>query len=128
MQKGTRQLCQHNGYRWRQQEEAVFLCQNKKWESSVVASLKKDGHTVGHARGEAEVLNSQYQSVFTKEDDSPLPDLGASSTQNAPNTHVGMNSVMKRLQGLKPHKSTGPGELSSRFLKVMASHHPSHQL
>ena len=59
--------------------------------------------------------------MFTKEDDSPLPDLGASSNPDALNIQVGRNGVMKLLQGLKSHKATGPDEISSRFLKVMAS-------
>ena len=88
--------------------------------SSGVASLKKDGNTVGDARGKAEVLNSQFSSVFT-EDDSPIPNLGTSSTPDAPNIQVGRNGVMKLLRGLKPHKATGPDEISSRFLKEMAS-------
>ena len=71
--------------------------------------------------GKTEVLNSQFSSVFTKEDDAPLPDLGISSTPDAPNIQVGGNGVMKLLQGLKPHKATGPDEISSRFLKEMAS-------
>ena len=51
---------------------------NKKCDSSGVVSLKKDGNTVGDARGKAEVLNSQFSSVFT-EGDSPIPNLGTSS-------------------------------------------------
>ena len=78
---------------------------NKKCDSSGVASYKKDGLTVGDARGNAEVLNSQFSSVFAKEDDSPLPDQGTSNTPDAPNIQVGRNGVMKLLQGLKPHKA-----------------------
>ena len=58
---------------------------------------------------------------FTEEGDSPIPNLGASSTPDAPNIQVGRNDVMKLLQGLKPHKVTGPDEISSWFLKEMAS-------
>ena len=85
-----------------------------------VASLKKDGDTVRDARGKAEVLNSQFLSVFTEEGDSPIPNLGTSSTPDAPNIQVGRNGVMKLLRGLKPHKATGPDEISSRLLKEMA--------
>ena len=94
---------------------------NKKCDSSGVASLKKDGNTVGEARGKAEVLNSQFSSVFTEEGDSPIPNLGTRSTPDAPNIQVGRNCVMKLLRGLKPHKAKGPDEISSRFLKEMAS-------
>ena len=59
--------------------------------------------------------------MFTEDDDSPLPDLGTSNTPDAPNIQVGRNGVRKLLQGLKPHKATGPDEISSRFLKEMAS-------
>ena len=85
----------------------------KKCDSSGVASLKKDGNTVGDARGKAEGINSQFSSVFTEEGDSPIPNLGTSSTLDAPNIQVGRNGVMKLLQGLKPHKDTGPDEISS---------------
>ena len=72
-------------------------------------------------RGKAEVLNSQFSSVLTKEDDSPLQDLDDFSTADVPNIKVGRNGVMKHLQGLKPHKATGPDEISSWFLKEMES-------
>ena len=94
---------------------------NKKCDSTGVASLKKDGLIVGDARGKAEALNSQFSSVFTKEDDSPLPDPGTSSTADPSNIQVGRNGVIKLLQGLKPHKATGPDKISSLFLKEMAS-------
>ena len=82
---------------------------NKKSDSSGVASLKKDGNTVGDARGKAE------------EGDSPIPNLGTSSNPDAPNIQVGRNGVVKLLRGLQPHKATGPDEISSRFLKEKAS-------
>ena len=94
---------------------------NKKCDSSGVASLKKDGNTVGDARGKAEVLNSQFSSVFTEKGDSPIPNLGTSSTPDAPNIQVGRNGVMKLLRGLKPHKAKRLDEISSRFLKEIAS-------
>ena len=71
------------------------------------------------ARGKAEIRNSQFSSVFTKEDESPLSDLGTTITPFAPNIHV--DRMMKLLQGLKRHKATGPDEISSRLIKKMAS-------
>ena len=73
-----------------------------------MTSLKKDGLIVGDARGKAEALYSQFSPMFTKEDDSPLLDPGTSSTTDASNIQVGRNGVIKLLQGLKPHKATGP--------------------
>ena len=81
----------------------------QKCDSSGVASLKKDNNTVVDARGKAEVLNSQFSSVFTEGGDSPLPDLGTSSTPDVPK--INGNGVMKLFRGLKPHKVTRPDDV-----------------
>jgi len=74
---------------------------------------------VDHAT-KAEILNDQFSSVFTKEDYSPLPDLGKSPFQDAPQIQVTSNGVLKLMQGLNPHKATGPDSISSQFLREMA--------
>ena len=84
---------------------------SQKCDSSGVASLKKDNNTVVDARGKAEVLNSQFSSVFTEGGDSPLPDLGTSSTPDVPKIHAGRNGVMKLFRGLKPHKAQRPDDI-----------------
>ena len=61
------------------------------------------------------------KSVFTQEDDSPLPDLGESKHPDAPPINVSEDGVFKLLQGLNPSKATGPDCLSSRLLKEMAT-------
>ena len=43
--------------------KGLFRVNNMKGDSSGVASLKKDGNTVGDARGKAEVLNGHFLSV-----------------------------------------------------------------
>ena len=47
--------------------KGLFRVENKKGDSSGVASLKKDGNTVGISRGKAEVFNSHFLSVLTKD-------------------------------------------------------------
>ena len=70
----------------------------------------------------AEILNDQFSPVFTKEDSSPLPDLGQSPFPDAPHIQVTYNGVLKLLQGLYTHKATGPDLMTSQFLREMA--HP----
>jgi hypothetical protein len=66
-------------------------------------------------------LNEQFSSVFTKENTSTIPNLGTSKTPDAPNIIVGKEGVLKLLLNLNPHKATGPDQLSTRFLKKMAT-------
>jgi hypothetical protein len=42
-------------------------------------------------------------------------------TPDAPNIIVGKEGVLKLLLNLNPHKATGPDQLSTRFLKEMAT-------
>ena len=89
-------------------------------DSSGVALLKKDGTTHNDATIKSEILNSQFLSAFTMEDTTSIPDLGTSDYPDAPEINVHPNGVKKLLRNLKPHKATGPDDISPRFLKEMA--------
>ena len=93
---------------------------DEKWDSSGVAPLKKDGTTHNDATTKWEILNGQFLSAFTTEDTRSFPDLGASHYPDAPEITVRPNGVRKLLRNLKPHKATGPDDISPRFLKEMA--------
>ena len=94
---------------------------SKKCDVSGVAPLKKDGKTYTDASEKAELLNEQFSSVFTMENTSTIPNLGTRKTPDAPNIIVGKEGVLKLLLNLNPHKATGPDQLSTRFLKEMAT-------
>jgi len=66
-------------------------------------------------------LNEQFSSVFTKENTSTIPNLGTSKTPDAPNIIVDKEGVLKLLLNLNPHKAMGPDQLSTRFLREMAT-------
>jgi hypothetical protein len=53
-----------------------------KQESSGVATLEVDGCYMEDSKSKAEALNKQFQSVFTDEDMSTLPQMGTSKTQD----------------------------------------------
>ena len=55
-----------------------------KCDSSDVATLKKDGTNYSEACNKAEILNDQFASVFTKEDNSIMPSMGNSLKSGAP--------------------------------------------
>ena len=85
-----------------------------------MAPLKKHGIPHNDVSTKSEILNGQFLSAFTTEDTSYFPDLGTSDYPNAPEIRVHPNGVRKLLKNLKPHKATGPGDISLRFLKEMA--------
>ena len=91
-----------------------------KCDSSGVATLKKDGTNYSEACDKAEILNDQFASVFTREDNSNMPSMGNSLKSEAPPLIIQDNGIKKILEGLNPHKASGPDEISSRFLKEMA--------
>jgi len=95
---------------------------SRKCDGSGVAPLKRDEANHVELVIKAEVLNDQFSSVFTKEDTSPLPDLDKSTFSDAPHNQVTSNGVLKLLQGLNPHRATGPHSIFSHFLRDMA--HP----
>ena len=83
-----------------------------------MVSQRKVPHS--DASTKSEILNDQFLSAFTTEDTSSFPDLGTSDYPDAPEIRVHPNGVRKLLKNLKPHKATGPDDISPRFLKEMA--------
>ena len=68
----------------------------------------------------ADILNEQYDSVFTLEDP-VLPQLPDSPYPGMPNIHIDNNGVIKLLSGLNPSKANGPDLLPTCVLKEEAT-------
>ena len=71
---------------------------DKKFDSSGVARLKKDGTTHYDAPTKSEILKSQFLSAFTMEDTTSIPDLGTSDYPYTPEIKVHPNGVKKLLR------------------------------
>ncbi|MEW8548097.1 MAG: reverse transcriptase family protein, partial [Candidatus Thiodiazotropha sp.] len=92
-----------------------------KCDSSGISPLRKDGVVHSDPQTKASILNNQFVSAFTEEDKSYLPTLGSSPYPNVPNFTIGTEGVKKLLEGLNPHKASGPDNIPTRFLKEAAS-------
>ena len=94
---------------------------NTKKENSGVTPLRHEGFLVDNTKQKAEILNKQYHSVFTPENDhEQIPQLH----DNYPamhDIHITLNGTQKLLQNLDPSKATGPDEIPARILKQYAS-------
>jgi hypothetical protein len=69
----------------------------------------------------ADILNTQFKSAYTQEDQSSLPDLGQSSTPSMPDINISCKGIHKLLSEIKIHKAAGPDSISPRLLREVAT-------
>ena len=90
-------------------------------EATGVSPLKNEGgflQSDSHSR--ANILNRQFESVFTKEDTSTMPDKGPSPYLDMPNLEANWKGVHKLLKGLKTFTATRPESIAAFILKAAA--------
>ena len=97
-----------------------------------VAPLKKEGKLVDDAVGKANILNDQFQSVFSPRNPLSLKSLCTkacnfvkpsgepSATPQMPPIEITEEGVLKQLQKLNPHKAAGPDKLKPIVLRELA--------
>ena len=102
-----------------------YISSTKK-DSSGVAPLRSEGVLVDDTKQKAEILNKQYHSVFTPENDNEqIPQLQDNYT-SMQEIHITINGTQKLLQNLDPTKATGPDEIPARILKQYAPEFAPH--
>ncbi|CAH1255608.1 Hypp1571 [Branchiostoma lanceolatum] len=94
---------------------------SRKQTASGVAPLSDHGELVVDGQGKAEILSRQYDSVFTVEDLTTVPELGTSPYPDMPPVEVTLAGVQKLLQGINPAKASGPDLVPCRILRDYAT-------
>jgi hypothetical protein len=84
------------------------------------APLKEHGLLVSGAKDKAEILNRQYQSVFSIEDPENIPEPEEPPQPKMSDIKVTEEGILHLLSGLKENKACGPDLLSPRILKAAA--------
>ena len=103
------------------------LIKQQKSDSKEITSLKSNGVTYTKASDKANILNGQFQSVFTKPVPLKLKHLAELIlprkliSPTMPNINITVNGVSKQLSKLNPGKAAGPDNLTSRILKELHS-------
>ena len=72
-------------------------------------------------KSKAEALNKQFQSVFTDENMSTLPQMGTSKTQDISSIQIQEKGIAKLLCKLNINKASGPDTISCRILREAAA-------
>ena len=96
-----------------------FLKNRKRDSSRVPPLTNKQGETITDTKGKAEVLNKQYQSVFTEENNQSIPPVN-NKKLNMPDINFTTNGISKLLSKLNLQKVNGPDKIPIRFLKDYA--------
>ena len=96
---------------------------SKKKENSGVALLMKNGivHSDSQAKAKADILSTQFSSIFTNGNASNSPSLGVNRYSELPHITVYVVGMRKLLEAIKPHKATGPAGIPATLLKDYAA-------
>ena len=86
-------------------------------DKSCISALKKDGNLITDTTEKANILNDQFQSVFTSEPNDTIPDKGPSEHPNIPHLTISTPGITKLLKNINPHKATGPDSINGRVLE-----------
>ena len=88
-----------------------------------VSALKERGKLHSDPNSKAAILQRQFQSVFTQDENSPNRNLKMEgpSSPSIPPLHVREPGVQKLLNNIKPAKAGGPDEIAGKLLRELAS-------
>ena len=78
------------------------------------------GVTRVRSTSKAEILNQQFQSVYTKENLTKIPNIAHSKFPSMKPLIIFTLGVTKLLKHLKQHKASGPDNIPTRFLIAVA--------
>ena len=117
------------------------LLKNSKQDSKGIAPLKKDGKLYSDTVDKANVLNQQFQSVFTSMcplklsklasmavqdlsdngtiDPSQIPGECLDTTPHMESITISTNGIVKLLKDLNPHKAAGPDQIKLLVLQKL---------
>ena len=90
---------------------------SQKNENTGIAPLKSEGALHSEPTKKANILNTQFQPVFTSESNINIPHKGPSPYPVMSNITITVQGIKKLLQGINPNKAIGPDNISGKILK-----------
>ena len=92
-----------------------------KTDTAGIQSLRDKGQLKSDAKSKADILNHQFESIFTVEDPlTKMTDNDQRAFPTMPDITVICDGVVKLLKNLKPNKATGPDGVPGQILKMAA--------
>ena len=93
-----------------------FLKSRKRENLGIPPLLNKAGETITDTAGKAEILNEQYSSVFTQENQS-VPTPATPPAPSMTDIQFTENGIQKLLHKLNPKKANVPDQIPIKFLR-----------
>ena len=82
--------------------------------------MNEDGYLQSESSVKADILNKQFQSVYTREDTDSIPEKGPSPYQPMQDISINPNGAKKLLKDIKPYKAAGPDGIPTYILRSAA--------
>ena len=95
-----------------------YIKSRKQDNEGVSSLIDKDGFLQSDSQKKCDILNNQFQSVYTREDTQNLTDKGPSPNPTMENIAVKTPGVIKLLKNLNPYKATDPDTIPTFILKT----------
>ena len=89
-------------------------------EQIFINTLYYNGQTYTDSEGKANALNNQFVSVFTNEDQFPLPYIPHEPNPDISQITNNVEGVFNLLTKIEPNKAAGPDGIPPRLLKEVA--------
>ena len=89
-------------------------------DNSGISPLEKEGILYTDTVEKTNILNQQFQSVFTHDPPHDIPDKGPSPHPIMEQIHINDKGVLNLLNNLNPHKACGPDNINSRVIHVLS--------
>ena len=93
---------------------------SQKQETFGISALKSNGNVITDSLSKAEILNSQFKSVFTPQSRNTFPQLPGAQFPKIKSLHISENGVFMLLDRIDVPKSSGPDKLPGRLLQSLA--------
>ena len=93
---------------------------NTRKDNTGISPLKENGRLFSGAKDKADILGRQYESVYTNEDVSNIPEPVGEPYPPMKELHVSVEGVTKLLRKVNPNKASGPDSIPARILKELA--------
>ena len=84
---------------------------SQKQETFGISALKSNGNAITDSLSKAEILNSQFKSIFTPQSGNTFPQLTGTQCPKIKPLHISENGVFMLLDRIDVSKSSGPDKL-----------------
>ena len=90
-------------------------------DNTGVPPLNKDNQTITEPKEKANLLNKHFDSIFTNEDLSNIPECNHSTYPNVPSIVFTTNGIHRQLSSLNVNKASGPDSIPGCILQICAT-------